>query len=138
MADGDSIDDNYGRFQGSMWLMSRKYTGIGLEVWKLVGSSTEHQEISMKTWFGGRRVVVNKNAWYSHPKDSHRDYHMDMARVYKDHIETGEYWVKNQWESRLHDFDWLVDKFSPLPTYHGRNKKVEKYYWPEDWRKYYG
>lgn len=36
-----------------------------------------------------------------------------------------DYWWYNRWEERVHDFQWLVDKFwaiNPLPD------------WPEAWR----
>jgi len=52
-------------FQGSMWFMSRKH-------WDWLGglatdmTFAEHHEISMKTWLGGGRVVINKNIWYAH------------------------------------------------------------------------
>ena len=122
-------------FQGSMWFMSRSH-------WDWLGGLetdlqyAEHHEISMKTWLGGRRVVVNKNAWYAHPSRPTSGYHMSMRQVYKDHAISAKYWTENKWPKRVHDFDWLIDKFWPLPMADSRHR-TEKYYWPEDWRKYY-
>jgi len=123
-------------FQGSMWFMSRKHWDHlgGLEIGKEIYA--EHHELSMKTWLGGGRVIINKNTWYAHPKESVRGYHMSMRQVFKDHDHSARYWLGNVWRDRVHDFEWLIDKFWPLPTEHNRHK-IEKYYWPEDWKDYY-
>jgi len=121
-------------FQGSMWMM-QKYN------WNYLGKLStrniqyaEHHEISMRTWLYGGKVRVNKNAWYAHPKVITNAYKMDMDTVYRDHAYSAEYWIKK--DNRKHELDWLIEKFWPLPTENTRHK-VEKYYWPEDWRKYY-
>lgn len=116
-------------FQGSMWMMSRAH-------WNWLGGLSEgldfaeHHEISMKTWLGGRRVVVNKNAWYAHPSESVRGYHMSMSTVYADHEKSARYWMSQP------GYADLIDHFWPLPTEHNRHR-IEKYYWPEDWRTSY-
>jgi len=119
-----------------MWFMSRKHWDHlgGLEIGKEIYA--EHHELSMKTWLGGGRVIINKNTWYAHPKESVRGYHMSMRQVFKDHDHSARYWLGNVWRDRVHDFEWLIDKFWPLPTEHNRHK-IEKYYWPEDWKDYY-
>ncbi len=123
-------------FQGSLWFMSKKHWDWlgGLTVGKEVYA--EHHELSMKTWLGGGRVVINKNVWYSHPKKPVSGYHMSMRQVYEDHYTSAMYWIHNEWEGQVHDYDWLIDKFWPLPTEHNRHR-IEKYFWPEDWKKYY-
>lgn len=118
-------------FQGSMWFMSRKH-------WDWLGGLqeglkyTEHHEISFKTWLGGRRVVINKNTCYAHPSQRASGYRMDMNEVYHDHEISAHYWTENRWERQIHNFDWLIDKFWPLPTQHNRHR-LEKYYWEENW-----
>ena len=130
----DLIIDDLMCFQGSMWFMSRKH-------WDWLGgleehlTYAEHHELSMKTWLGGHRVVVNKDVWYAHPRHFKRGWHLDIGHVYRDHDRSARYWTENKWPERVHDFDWLVEKFWPLPTEHNRHR-TEKYYWPEDWRKY--
>lgn len=132
----DTLIDDLMCFQGSMWFTTRKH-------WDWLGGLTignetyaEHHEISMKTWLGGGRVVINKNTWYAHPAERVSGYHMSMSTVYQDHDHSARYWTTNQWSERSHDFDWLIDKFWPLPTEHNRHR-VEKYYWPDNWRKHY-
>jgi len=58
---------------------------------------------------------------------------MSMSTVHYDHDRSAHYWVENKWDERIHDFDWLIDKFWPLPTENSRHK-LEKYYWPDEWR----
>ncbi len=117
-------------FQGSMWFMSRQH-------WDWLGgfqenlSYAEHHEISMKTWLGGRRVLINKDAWYAHPRKSVSGYRMNMDQVYHDHEISARRWIS------MPEFPRLIDKFWPLPTEHNRHR-IEKYYWPENWRTYYG
>lgn len=121
-------------FQGSMWFMSRKHWDW-LEGLQEGLKYTEHHEISFKTWLGGRRVVINKNTCYAHPSQRASGYRMDMSEVYHDHEISAHYWTENKWGKQVHNFDWLIDKFWPLPTQHNRHR-LEKYYWEEDWRKY--
>ena len=127
-----SVVDDLMCFQGSMWMMSRDHWDWlgGLEIGEEVYA--EHHEISMKTWLGGRRVVINKDTSYYHPRERVSGYHMSMGQVYKDHDHSARYWTTNQWAYREHDFDWLIEKFWPLPTKHNRHR-LEKYYWPENW-----
>jgi glycosyltransferase involved in cell wall biosynthesis len=135
-ANYDKPIDDLMCFQGSMWFTSRKHWDAlgGLEINGL--TYAEHHEISMKTWLMGGRVVINKKAWYAHPKVNVRGYHMSLSTVYRDHDVSARYWICNTWEGRKHNFDWLIDKFWPLPTEDKRHK-TEKYFWPVDWRKYY-
>lgn len=115
-------------FQGSMWFMSREH-------WNWLGGLdesmkyAEHHEISFKTWLGGRRVLNNKNTWYAHPKVPVSGYRMSMSEVYRDHETSARYWTKQG------GFSWLIDRFWPLPT-EAKHHRLEKYVWPEDWRKY--
>lgn len=86
------------------------------------GWAQEPAEIGNKTWLGGGRVVVNKKCWYAHlhkGKRFPRNFHMDVVRG---HNYAAWFWMNNLWEKRIHDIDWLVDKFWPIPS------------WPEDWR----
>src|ERR1035437_7608452 len=55
--------------QGSCYFMSRKHWDkvIGELDSTYYGTFTsEAQEVTLKTWFSGGRVIVNKNTWYSH------------------------------------------------------------------------
>lgn len=120
------IDDTMS-FQGSMWFMSRKHwdwlggmseTGYGV-------FSQEPQETGNKTWLGGGAVKVNKNTWYAHlhkGKQYGRGYSISQSGIRKGHEYSASYWMANRWEDRVHDIEWLIEKFWPIPN------------WPDNWR----
>ena len=120
------IDDEMS-WQGSMWFMNKKY-------WDRLGPmdeehygtfSQEPQELGMKVWLGGGRIIVNKKTWYAHlhkGKQYGRGYFMNKSDIDIAHQYSARYWTRNLWEDRVHDYEWLIDKFWPVPT------------WPENWK----
>jgi len=115
-------------FQGSAWFMKKSWFIDFLGGMSEVGYGTfsqEPQEIGMKTWLGGGQVMVNKKTWYAHlhkGKQYGRMYHQDKTEVVEGHNYSAWYWSTNQWEDRIHDIDWFIDKFWPVPT------------WPDNYR----
>jgi len=138
------IIDETMAIQASLWIMTADHfhNRLGdLDVERWGTWSCEQQEISLKTWLGGGKVMVNKNVWNAHyerelterqalaPEYTRRDdafRHRDFAR----------YFLRNKWEGQIHKFDWLIDKFWPLPT-PSTVRQGEKYPWPDDWRNLY-
>lgn len=121
------IDDTMG-MQGSCWFMSKKHFNNflhGLDE-KLYGNiAQEGEEICNKTWLGGGAVKVNKKTWYAHlhkGRQYGRMYNLNDKSEVEAHNRSAEYWLNNRWEGSIHGFDWLIEKFWPVPT------------WPEDWR----
>lgn len=90
----------------------------------------EAQEITLKTWFTGGRVVVNKKTWYSHwHKGSHGKGYAFTNSQYRRHqegMEKGrlyaiEYWLNTK--DYPVDWNWFVtEKFPDMPG------------WSPDWR----
>ena len=127
-------------FQGPCWFMSannfhNRLHGMQTEVYG--NFCAESQELALKTWLGGGRVVVNKNTWYAHLSDyPGRPHYVSAKEQELGWGNSARYWTENKWEGRIHDFDWLIERFWPLPTkgtlYYG-----EKYPWPENWRDFY-
>lgn len=121
------IDDEMS-FQGSCWFMTKRH------YWDFLGGMSEEgygtfiqepQEIGLKTWLGGGRVVVNKKTWYAHlhkGKKYGRGYFLSKRECKAGNDYSCDFWFNNRWEGRVHDFEWLIDKFSPVPT------------WPSDWK----
>jgi glycosyltransferase involved in cell wall biosynthesis len=121
------IDDEMSS-QGSCWFMTRKH------FWDLLGGLSEvgygrfvqeFQEIGLKTWLGGGRVVINKNTWYAHlhkGKQHGRGYFIDKREMIRGAIYSANYWMQNKWERKVHDIEWLIEKFWPVPT------------WGENWK----
>lgn len=113
-------------FQGSCWFMKKTwFTDFlgGMDVENYGIFAQEPQEIGLKTWLGGGQVMVNKKTWYAHlHKGSRygRMYSISHSEIIKGHNYSAWYWMNNLWEKRIHNIDWLVELFWPVPT------------WPED------
>lgn len=110
----DILVDEVMVFQGSCWVMSKKH-------WDSLGGLSEEGygtfaqeaiEISLKTWLGGGKVMVNKKTWYAHQ-------HRKFGRTHKinsEELKAGnkysrDFWLNNRWEKRVHDLEWLMDRF---------------------------
>src|SRR3989344_2617593 len=134
-----AIDDLM-TFGGSVWFTTlshfNKLGGMNTEGYGTF--AVEQQELGLKTWLGGGRVIINKNAWYAHYGEGHtqRPYHRDMRDNVRGCIYSAHYWTENKWPKRVHDFKWLVEKFWPLPT-RGHRTSRERHSWPANWRDYF-
>lgn len=111
--------------QGSCWFMKRDYfiNGIGGLDSDTYGTFyNEFQEIGFKTWLSGGRVVVNKSLHYAHwhkPKEVGRGYKLADQEQQKtiDAIEKFRDPKYKGFKRQIHSLQWLVDKFSPVPTW---------------------
>ena len=86
------------------------------------GFIQEPQEIGLKTWLGGGRVVVNKKTWYAHlhkGKTYGRGYPVRAKEFHDGSTYSTDFWMNNRWSRRVHDMRWLVEKFAPVPTWEG-------------------
>lgn len=119
--------DNLMSSQGSCWFMKRSYYDY-LELLDEENYGTfynEFQEIGLKCWLSGGRIVVNKNTWYAHwhkPSDVGRGYSLDKGQKEKA-VKMVRRWVdeKKVWHKQIHSVGWLVERFKPVP---GWNKSV--------------
>ncbi len=125
--------DDTPTMQGSCYFMSRKHwdTVIGeLDSTNYGPFTMEAQEVGLKTWLTGGRVVVNKKTWYAHWHKGRagKGYAFTTAQYVKhqEGMEKGrlyaiEYWLKTQ-DFPL-DWNWFVtEKFPDMPG------------WSADWR----
>lgn len=128
-------------FQGSCWFMTRRH-------WQRLGGMSEigygtftqePQEIGNKTWLGGGAVMTNKKTWYAHLHKGSRYGRMwrmgriDEELIRQGHAYSANYWMTNAWPERVHDFEWFIGRFSPVPSW-GED-------WPgmfRAWREHYG
>lgn len=121
------IDDEMSS-QGSCWFMSHRHFHTFLGGLSENGYGTfiqEFQEIGNKTWLGGGAVKINKRTWYAHlhkGKRYGRGYYISQGKMVAGQKYSMDFWMNNRWEQRVHDIEWLVDKFWPVPT------------WPENWK----
>lgn len=129
----DILIDDTMSWQGSCYFMTKKHWEWlgGLDATNYGQFTQEAQEIGNKTWLGGGRLVVNKKTWYAHSHKGSRGKGYGFSNAqYQEHMKGTErgrlfcidYWLHNKWEKRVHDFEWLLEKFWPVPT------------WPENWQ----
>lgn len=130
----DILIDDTMSWQGSCWFMKRKYWQdlVGPLDDENYGTFTqEAQEIGNKVWLSGGRLVVNKKTWYAHYHKgkrgkglgfSNNQYKIHQALTEKGRRYCVDFWLNNKWDKRIHDFEWLLEKFWPVPT------------WPDDWK----
>ena len=137
------LDETMG-MQASLWFMfARHYHDClnGLDIGRWGTWSVEQQEIGLKTWLSGGKVVVNKNVWNAHYQRPHMERERlrqgySKTRDAYTHRKAARYWLADKWEKQTRPFEWLVDHFWPLPT-ESNHTTAEKYWWPEDWRSYW-
>lgn len=125
----DRLIDETPQIHGSGWFMTRDHY-FELGGFPNIDPHGHGQEpiwLALKNWLGGGKVMVNKKTWYAHmhQQGNKRGYHMDHAQEVKSYEIAARYWVGNEWCERIHDFDWFVEKFMPMPT------------WLENWKQIY-
>lgn len=115
------IDENLS-FQGSCWVMSRKHFDWlgGLQEQGYGTFVREAQEIGLKTWLGGGKVMTNKKTWYAHlhkGKTYGRGYYLDKYKMIEGEKYCDDFWFNNRWSERKYDLAWLIERFMPVPTW---------------------
>ena len=121
--------DETPQIHGSGWFMTkdRFFELGGFPLQDPYGHGQEPLWIGLKNWLAGGKVMVNKKTWYAHlhQDSSQRGYPEDKQETERTYNMTANYWLRNLWSERRHDFSWFVDKFSPMPT------------WPDNWKEAY-
>lgn len=113
------IDDNMSA-QGSCWFMHKNYFHeLELEDEENYGTfSNEFQEIGLKCWLSGGRVVTNKKVWYAHlHKTEGRGYSLDRNQLKKGKAYTNRWFRNTAWHKQTLPFAWLIERFSPVPRW---------------------
>lgn len=130
------IDDTM-TFQGSCWFAKRDYFMKRVGYLQEEGYSSfsgEQIEVGLKYWLGGGQVKVNKNTWYAHLyknkrhyggiETEDRDYKRDLLNKAGYEWYT-EHWIHDKEPNMKHKFEWLIEKFWPVPD------------WPTNWKEEY-
>lgn len=121
------LDENMA-FQGSCWFMHKSFFTDVMEGMQEEGYGTfigEPQEIGMKAWLSGGKLMTNKKTWYAHlhkGKTYGRGYSMRKTELKAGNAYSCDYWINDRWPKAIHNFAWLVERFTPVPTY------------PDDWK----
>lgn len=114
--------------QGSCWFMHRDHFQT-MDFEHYGDFFQESQELCLRTWMSGGRVVVNKRTWYAHwhkPRDLGRGYYIGRREKARAEAFSFDYWWNNRMPGAVRSFEWLIDHFNPVPT------------WPQDWKTLHG
>lgn len=130
------IDDTP-TMQGSCYFTKKSYWfelfPNGLDDVNYGTFTQEAQEISMKVWLSGGRIVVNKKTWYAHwhKGRSGKGYGFNNAQ-YKRHLigtERGRIYCIQYWLTTtdyLHDFNWYInEKFPESPGWENWEERIK-------------
>lgn len=117
--------DETPQIHGSGWFMTRDrfFELGGFPTIDPHGHAQEPIWLALKNWLMGGKVMVNKKTWYAHmhQQGNKRGYQMDKEQENRSYRIAAEHFVGDKGHY-LHNFEWFVDKFMPMPT------------WPENWR----
>jgi len=96
------IDENM-MFQGSFWVMSKKWWNTIGELDLAYGRFTqEPTELVFKTWQKGGKLMINKNTWYAH---KHRKFSR-THQVSREESEEGFAYALNKWRDYYEQLKW--------------------------------
>jgi glycosyltransferase involved in cell wall biosynthesis len=124
----DIMIDEQMTIHGSIWFTTvehfkERIGNFKTEFGSFVG---EPHPLVFKTWLGGGKVMINKKVWYAHADTVRGEtYLLKRGETFRDRESSARYWTSNRWGGRKYDFDWLIDRFWPLPN------------WPKNWRELY-
>jgi len=112
--------------QGSCYFMKRKYF-YELELldndnYGPFGS--EFQEVGLKCWLSGGRVVRNKKTWYAHlhkGKIYGRGYYLNNKDMEKANRFTNKWITGEAWNKQTKPLSWLIKHFWPVPEWTEKN-----------------
>ena len=114
---------------GSGWFVDRDFflnkLG-GFPNYDPFGHGQDSVYLTLKTWLGPweGKIMVNKKTWYAHMHQdaNRRGFHMSNAQTEYTYNLFAHYWMGDKWAERIHNIDWILARFMPMPT------------WPDDWR----
>ena len=110
-------------FQGSCYFCTRNHFLNSLGGLSEVGYGSfvrEAQEIGLKTFLSGGRVLVNKKTWYAHLHKGTtfgRGYYIDKMKMIDGNKYCDDFWFNNRWGKAIHDMAWFIERFMPMPNW---------------------
>jgi glycosyltransferase involved in cell wall biosynthesis len=103
--------------QGSCWFMPKAYYHeLELLDENHYGAFwSEFQEIGLKAWLSGGRVVCNKGTWYAHLHKKSRGYTLESTSSDAEKYVMKWMNFKEAWDKQTIPIAALLEKFSPVP-----------------------
>lgn len=92
-------------------------------------------EIACKSWLSGGRHVLSRNTWFAHwfRKKEGFPYPLSGSAVEKARAYSIDLWTNNKWPQQVRSFQWLINKFAPVPSWDGQ---VENEQWMQKYHNY--
>lgn len=110
--------------QGSCFMLTRaKYWELGICDEAHGSWGQQGVEVACKTWLSGGELYSYKGTWYSHLfRTQGGDFAFPYPMSGTDQEHAREYsrdlWLNDKWPLAIHSFDWLIEKFKPIPDWH--------------------
>ena len=120
--DSKMIDETL-TLQASCWIMKKDfYKKMGyMQCEGYTPWGMEGEELALKCWTGGGRLMINKNTWYAHlfkGKVYGRMYLANDRQGKQTRIYAYDYWINKNMDK----FEKVIERFMPLAN------------WPADWK----
>jgi glycosyltransferase involved in cell wall biosynthesis len=118
----DKLIDDLMSAQGSCWFMPRDYF-YELELMDTESYGhfwNEFQEIGLKCWLSGGRVIRNKKTWYAHLHKGRkygRGYFLSKDSLRQGATYTKKWLIGDAWHKQTKPLSWLIEQFWPVPTW---------------------
>jgi len=105
---------------GSGWLMRKKQ----FENWGGLDErhgtfGQEGCEIACMTWLSGGRLLIDRRTWYAHWNRGKAPYALSTKHRQKSIDHSIWLWMGNNWPLAKYSFEWLIDRFKPVPGWDG-------------------
>lgn len=81
-------------------------------------------ELACKAWLSGGKMVTDTRTWIAHMfrtnnfrEDGKSAFPFPISQKQINHARkySKDYWTNGKWDKAIHDVQWLVDKFKPVP-----------------------
>ena|SRR3990167_14946 len=130
---GSEIDETP-QIHGSGWMMTkdRFFELGGFPNIDPYGHAQEPAWLALKNWLMGGKVMINKKTWYAHlhQDGSVKGYRYTREQERHSYDVAARHFVGDK-GNYLHNFEWFVEKFYPMPTWNPDWKEV-LHKWQED------
>lgn len=118
---------------GSCFMCTReKYNELNLCDEYLGSWGQQGVEVACKTWLSGGKVMVNKRCWYAHMFRTQAGfsfpYQQSGSGQERARTLTKDIFMNDKWGKAQKKFQWLIDKFSPVPGWEKNITKGAIYY----------
>lgn len=126
----DRPETRIGQFIETMSLIGACFFMSRERYWELDGLDEAHgswgqvgTEIACKSWLSGGKLLTSKKTWFGHMfRTNNKGFSFPYPISGKDVEQARKYsfdfWMNNRWPKQVHNLEWLIEKFKPIPDWH--------------------